>query len=79
MDIENLNIYQRLRDFKVPNVILDEILSNEEDMDTLKASWKELESSGLPDDEIAEAIAKTILNELGDDLIQSLEDDSNEM
>ena len=71
MDINNLNIYQRLRDFKVPTTILDEIFSNKEDLGTLLNSWKSLESSGLNGDEIAKEVSKVIFDELGDEISQS--------
>ena len=72
----NLNIYQRLRDFNVPSAVLDEIFSNDEDLITLVKSWNELKDQKLEDDQIAEAVSKIILKELGDDFIQSLENSS---
>jgi len=74
MDITNLNMYQRLRDFKVPVTVVDEIFSNEDDLATLTKSWKELESQGMTGDEIAEEVSKIILEELGDDIVHSLSD-----
>ena len=65
-------MFQRLRDFNVPTIVLDEIFSNEKDLDTMEKSWEELKSKGMKDDEIAEAISKIIIDELGDDFIQSL-------
>ena len=38
----------------------------------MEESWAELESNGMKHDEIAEAISKIILDELGDEFIQSL-------
>ena len=71
MKTNNLNIYQRLRDFKVPITVLDEIFSNKDDLKTLTNSWDTLKASGLNGDEIAEEVSKIIFNELGDDIIQS--------
>jgi hypothetical protein len=71
MKTNNLNIYQRLRDFKVPIAVLDEIFSNKDDLKTLTDSWDALKASGLNGDEIAEEVSKIIFNELGDDIIQS--------
>ena len=71
METNNLNIYQRLRDFKVPIAVLDEIFSNKDDLKTLTDSWDALKTSGLNGDEIAEEVSKIIFNELGDDIIQS--------
>lgn len=76
MQSSNLNIYQRLRDFEVPAPVLDEIFSNEKDLNTLVKSWDELKEQGLKDDQIAKAVAEIILNELGDDFLQSLENSS---
>ena len=67
-----MNMFQRLRDFNVPSIVLDEIFSNEKDLETMEKSWEELKSKGMKDDEIAEAISKIIIDELGDDFIQSL-------
>ena len=67
-----MNMFQRLRDFNVPTIVLDEIFSNEKDLETMEKSWEELKSKGMKDDEIAEAISKIIIDELGDDFIQSL-------
>ena len=72
MEIKKMNMFQRLRDFNVPTIVLDEIFSNEKDLETMEKSWEELKSKGMKDDEIAEAISKIIIDELGDDFIQSL-------
>ena len=52
-----MNMFQRLRDFNVPAVVLDEIFSNKKDLKTMEKSWEELKSKGMKDDEIAEAEA----------------------
>tara|TARA_Y100001001_G_C7849707_1_gene253634 strand:- start:120 stop:356 length:237 start_codon:yes stop_codon:yes gene_type:complete len=75
MEISILNMYQRLRDYHVPVQVLDEIFSNESDLKTLSDSWKSLEDDGLMGDEIAEEMSAVILDELEDDLVQSLSDD----
>ncbi len=74
MEMTNLNMYQRLRDFKVPAAVLDEIFSNKDDLNTLTESWNALMAEGLNGDEIAEEVSKVIFDELGDDIIQSLPD-----
>ena len=74
MEMKNINMYQRLRDFNVPVMVLDEIFSNEKDLKTLEKSWKDLVKDGLKNDEVAESIAKVMLEELGDDFIQSISD-----
>ena len=75
MEILILNMYQRLRDYHVPVQVLDEIFSNESDLKTLSDSWKSLEDDGLMGDEIAEEISAVILDELEDNLVQSLSHD----
>ena len=67
MEIKNLNMYQRLRDFDVPATVLDEIFSNKEDLATLKNAWEDLSKEELNHDEIARSIAKVILEELGEE------------
>ena len=65
-------MYQRLRDFNVPAAVLDEIFSNENDLKTMEKSWLELKESGMKDDEIAASISIIIIDEIGDEFIQSL-------
>ena len=60
MEIKKINMFQRLRDFKVPSAVLDEIFSNEKDLKTMEESWSELESNGMKHDEIAEAMLTRI-------------------
>ena len=74
MEMKNINMYQRLRDFMVPAMVLDDIFANEKDLKTLEKSWKDLVKDGLKYDEVAESIAKVMLEELGDDFIQSISD-----
>ena len=69
MELKNLNIYQRLRDFSVPNTVLDSIFSNMDEIATLQNAWEELEKLGHSNDEIAQLIARTIIEELDDDLV----------
>ena len=69
MELKNLNIYQRLRDFSVPNTVLDSIFSNVDEIATLQQAWEELGKLGHSNDEIAQLIAKTIIEELDDDLV----------
>ena len=62
MKLEKLNMYQRLRDFKVPAVFLDEIFNNDKDLNTLSDAWLALKSSGLSDDDTAQEIASIIFD-----------------
>lgn len=64
MDLIKLNMYQRLRDFEVPSVILDEIFADEGDLEVLETNWQELEKNGLNGDEIASEVANIIFEQL---------------
>ena len=72
MDITRLNIYKRLRDFKVPSSVLDEIFSNDKDLKILEDAFSALVDDGFSEDESAENISKMILKELDTDPDQSL-------
>ena len=67
MESEKLNIYKRLRDFNVPTSILDDIFSDEQDLDVLIKGWHNLQESGFKDDEIASKISELIFKEIGFD------------
>ena len=67
MEIEKINIYNRLRDFNVPTSILDDIFANEQDLDVLIKGWHNLQESGLKDDDIANKISALIFKEIGFD------------
>ena len=71
MEIEKLNIYNCLRDFNVPAEILDEIFANEKDLEILIDGWRDLKSTGLKHDEIADKISKLIISEIGFDPYQN--------
>jgi hypothetical protein len=72
MDITRLNIYKRLRDFKVPSSVLDDIFSNDEDLKILEDAFLAIVDDGFSEDESAEQISKMILKELDIDPDQSL-------
>ncbi len=71
MDVTRLNIYKRLRDFKVPSSVLDEIFSNDKDLKILEDAFSALVDDGFSEDESAENISKMILKELDTDPDQS--------
>ena len=75
MDVKRLNIYERLRDFKVPSSILDDIFSNEEDNSVLEAAFSALIDDGFSEDKAAEEISKMIIKELDTDPDQSFTDE----
>ena len=75
MDVQRLNIYERLRDFKVPSSVLDDIFSNEGDLSVLEDAFSALIDNGFSEDSTAEEISKMIFKELDIDPDQSLTDE----
>lgn len=57
-------MYERLRDFRVPAAVLDEIFADEKDLKILSDSWHEMEDTGLSGDDIASKVADVIFKEL---------------
>ncbi len=72
MDVQRLNIYERLRDFKVPSTVLDSIFSDEKDLNILEEAFNALLNDGFREDEAAEEISKMIFKELNIDPNQSM-------
>ena len=75
MDVQRLNIYERIRDFKVPSSVLDDIFSNEGDLSVLEDAFSALIDNGFSEDSTAEEISKMIFKELDIDPDQSLTDE----
>ena len=73
--MQRLNIYERLRDFKVPSSVLDDIFSNEDDLGVLEDAFAALINDGFSEDRAAEEISKMIFKELDIDPDQSLRDE----
>ena len=73
--MKRLNIYERLRDFKVPSTVLDDIFSNEEDLRVLEGAFSALIDDGFNEDKAAEEISKMIFKELDIDPDQSFTDE----
>ena len=67
MDVERLNIYRRLRDFKVPATVLDNIFSSNSDSKVLVTAFKSLIKDGYKEDQAADEISKMIFKELNID------------
>ena len=72
MDAQRLNIYERLRDFKVPSTVLDSIFAEEKDLNVLEEAFNALLNDGFKEDEAAEEIAKMIFKELNIEPDQSM-------
>ena len=64
MNVERLNIYKRLRDFKVPSTVLDNIFSEENDIKILENAFRALVEDGFKEDDAAKEISKMIYKEL---------------
>ena len=64
MDVERLNIYKRLRDFKVPSTVLDNIFSEENDIKILENAFIALLEDVFKEDDAAKEISKIIFKEL---------------
>ena len=64
MDVERLNIYRRLRDFKVPATVLDNIFSSDKDSVVLVDAFISLKKDGYKEDQAADEISKIIFKEL---------------
>tara|TARA_B100000965_G_scaffold134589_2_gene112050 strand:+ start:64 stop:294 length:231 start_codon:yes stop_codon:yes gene_type:complete len=64
MDVNRLNIYKRLRDFKVPSTVLDNIFSDEQDLKILENAFSALVEDGFKEDDAAKKISKMIFKEL---------------
>ncbi|MBT3180800.1 MAG: hypothetical protein HOB40_08195 [Candidatus Marinimicrobia bacterium] len=75
MDINRLNIYKRLRDFKVPASILDEIFSENEDFKLVEDAFDALIKDGFSEDEAAEEISIMIFKDADIDKSQLIDDE----
>ena len=64
MDVERINIFRRLRDFKVPVTVLDNIFSSDKDSMVLIKAFRSLIKDGYKQDQAAYEIAKMIFKEL---------------
>ena len=75
MDVERLNIYKRLRDFKVPSTVLDNIFSEENDIKILENAFRALVEDGFKEDDAAKEISKIIFKELDLSMENYLDDE----
>tara|TARA_B100000676_G_C17669163_1_gene625437 strand:+ start:108 stop:338 length:231 start_codon:yes stop_codon:yes gene_type:complete len=72
MDVSRINIYKRLRDFKVPSNVLDMIFSEENDIKVLETAFNALLKDGFKEDQAAEEISNMIFKDLDIEPDQSL-------
>ncbi len=75
MDMIRFNIYERLRDFKVPSTVLDNIFLEDTDAQVLIDAFSSLIDDGFTEDEAAKKISKMIFKELDISPDQSIEDE----
>ena len=73
MNVKRLNVYRRLRDFRVPSSVLDGMFDNEADIQTLENAWDALIKDGFQEDEAAKEISAMIFKELNVDPDQLVE------
>lgn len=64
MEINKINMYERLRDFQVPAAVLDLVFNDKDDLKQLTNTWKALKSDGFSDDDTAKEIADIFFKEL---------------
>ncbi len=64
MDMARFNIYERLRDFKVPSTVLDKIFLEKKDAQILIDAFSALIEDGYSEDDAAREISKMIFKEL---------------
>ena len=75
MNIDRINIYNRLRDHFIPSAVLDEIFSKEEDIQTLESAFNSLIDDGLTEDSAAKKISELVFKETGIGPDYSLEEE----
>jgi hypothetical protein len=75
MDIDRLNIYNRLRDHFIPSPVLDEIFRKDKDIQTLETAFNALLEDGFSEDNAAQKIAELVFKETGIDPDYGLEEE----
>ena len=75
MDIDRLNIYNRLRDHFIPSPVLDEIFKKDKDIQTLETAFNALLEDGFSEDNAAQKIAELVFKETGIDPDYGLEEE----
>jgi len=75
MNLDRINIYNRLRDHFIPSAVLDEIFTKEEDIQTLESAFTSLIDDGHTEDGAAKKISELVFKETGIDLDYGLEEE----
>ena len=75
MDIDRLNIYNRLRDHFIPSPVLDEIFRKDKDIQTLETAFNALLEDGFSEDNAAQKIAELVFKETDIDPDYGLEEE----
>lgn len=75
MNIDRLNLYKRLRDFKVPLTVLDNIFNDEDAIVILENAFDALIKDGFSKDEASGEISNMIFKELDLDPDHSINDE----
>jgi hypothetical protein len=75
VDIDRLNIYNRLRDHFIPSPVLDEIFRKDKDIQTLETAFNALLEDGFSEDNAAQKIAELVFKETGIDPDYGLEEE----
>ena len=74
MKIERLELYKRLRDFRVPITVLDTIFNNDNDLKILLDAFNFLVDDGFQEDQAAEKISNIIFQDLDIEPDQSFDE-----
>ena len=75
MNLERINIYNRLRDHFIPSSVLDEIFSKEENVEILESAFNSLIDDGHNEDSAAKKISELVFKETGIDPDYGLEEE----
>tara|TARA_B000000557_G_scaffold185992_1_gene152063 strand:+ start:1496 stop:1726 length:231 start_codon:yes stop_codon:yes gene_type:complete len=75
MNIDRLNLYKRLSDFKVPLTILDNLFNDDDAIAILENAYNALIDDGFSKDEATGEISNMIFKELKIEPDQSLNDE----
>ena len=67
MNLDRINIYNRLRDHFIPSAVLDEIFSKEENVEILESAFNSLIGYGHTEDSAAKKISELVFKETGID------------